>query len=344
MVKTISIDEEGYFLLHNGIRVTDEEVGHQMLSKITIDEFGVLKLNYEGEEVIVEAFDKPLVARMVDLKNSKLKVQMPYHFSVDVIHESLCVDQWDRFHGMTEAGVPFVLSRAAQAELFNIADEFSDDSLTLAGQRINIENYYLSQSEVNQEAFWSNKYQENPSPPWNLDKPHPELSSVLSQLKINKCRILVPGCGYAHDAALLAQRGHVVTAIDISSHAISEAKKLYGHISNLELIEGDVFELGDKFASNFDMIFEHTFYCAVTPDKRTEVVQLWKKLLDADGHLLGIFFVVPKRTGPYFGGSEWELRDHLQNRFRFLYWTRLKMSPGWRLGAELLVYAQLKDS
>ncbi len=67
-------------------------------------------------------------------------------------------------------------------------------------------------------------------------------------------------------------------------------------------------------------------------------------MLTETGHLLGIFFVVPKRTGPYFGGSEWELREKLQTPFNFLYWTRLKFSPGWRLGAELMVYAQIKSS
>ena len=95
--------------------------------------------------------------------------------------------------------------------------------------------------------------------------------------------------------------------------------------------------------NSFDIVFEHTFYCAISPDKRTHLVKLWKRVLSETGHLLGIFFVIPKRNGPYFGGSEWELREKLQKDFNFRYWTRLKHSPDWRLGAELMIYTQIKE-
>lgn len=343
MIKTIVIDEEGFFLLQDGIRLTDQKVGQGMLSQIFVDEFGVTHLHYDGEEVIVEAFDKPYVARMVHLEKGQLEIQLPYQLRLEVDLKSICVDEWDRFHGITVSQVPFVLCRAAQAELFNLADEYEDDSITLAGQKIETAPYYLTPEDINNEKFWTGKYLEMASPGFNLEQPHPELASALQQLKIYKSRILVPGCGFGHDAALLAQKGHIVTAIDISPEAIKGAKQRYGHIENLEFIEANVFDLDPSFEHSFDLIFEHTFYCAVTTDLRDQVIKLWKKLLDDTGHILGIFFVVPKRTGPYFGGSEWELREKLQNRFRFLYWTRLHHSPGWRKGAELMVYAQINE-
>lgn len=342
--KTIAIDEEGYFLLPGGIRVTDEKVGHDMLAAISKDDFGVLHLDFQGEQALVEAFDKPYVALQVHLEEDRLVAQMPYQLKQPVIFESFCVDEWDRFHCQTENGIPVVFSRTAQAELFNIADSFDDDSVFLKSKKIMTPHYYQTENETNAEPFWTNKYNENPSPPWNLDKVHPELPSLLQQLKVNKCRVLVPGCGYGHDAAYFAKQGHIVTAIDISPNAIEKAKSLYGHIDNLEFVVADAFNLDDSYKKAFDIIFEHTFYCAVSPFSRDEVVKLWKSWLADTGHLLGIFFVVPKRTGPYFGGSEWELREKLQSRFNFLYWTRLKASPGWRKGAELSIYAQLKES
>lgn len=342
MSKTISIDEEGYFLLDQQIRVNDDVVGRRMLESLRKDDWGVLHMDYDGQDVIVEAFDKPYVARQVHFTNHILSIQMPYQFLCEVELESLCLDEWDRFHGKTKSGIPFVLSHAAQAELFHLAEAFTDDSLQLGIQEISTPPYYVTSEQFDREPFWSGKYQEMPSPPWNLDEPHPELKSVLQQLKLNRCRILVPGCGYGHDAAYFAEQGHLVTAMDISEEAIEEAKKRYGHLSNLSFIKQDLFSLDETYNNSFDIVFEHTFYCAISPHSREDLIKTWKKLLTETGHLLGIFFVVPKRTGPYFGGSEWELREKLQSRFQFLYWTRLKHSPDWRNGAELMIYAQIK--
>ncbi len=344
MAKSIAIDEEGYFLLDNGIRVGDEVVGRRMLEAIRIDEYGVLTMDYEGQKIVVEPFDKPFVAQQVHLENNILSVQMPYQQLSEVALDSLSVDEWDRFHGLTKSGIPFVMSRPAQAELFNLAEAFTDETLLVAGKTIATHPYYVTSDEFNKSPFWSGKYQESPLPPWNLEKPHPELQSFLMQLKLNKCRILVPGCGYGHDAALLAEQGHLVTAIDISEEAIERANELYGHIATLQFVVGDALNLDETYDSTFDIVFEHTFYCAISPDSRDQLVKLWKRVLTDTGHLLGLFFVVPKRSGPYFGGSEWELREKLQSRFNFLYWTRLMHSPGWRHGAELMIYAQKKPS
>lgn len=340
--KTIAIDEEGFFVLEGGIRLQDDSLGKNMLKELRMDEFGVIHLSYDGHDVLVEPFDKPYVAKQVLIDNGKLFAHMPYQLQVEVELESLSLDEWDRFHGMTTNQIPFVLSRPAQAELFNLANDFSDESITLLGKEIKTPNYYIADNSVNQSPFWTDKYKENPLPPWNLEKPHPEIKSILQQIKINKLRILVPGCGYGHDAAFLAEQGHVVTAVDISPEALAGARKRYGHIANLEFIEADVFNLSQEHKKAYDLIFEHTCYCAISPFDRDRLVQAWKSYLDDQGHLLGIFFVVPKRTGPYFGGSEFELREKLESRFKFFYWTRLKHSPGWRNGAELMIYAQLK--
>lgn len=342
MIKTIVIDEEGYFILPGGIRLNDESVGHQMLTSLSKDEFGVLTLEHESETIFVEAFDKPFVVKQVHLKQGQLIAQMPYHLQLAIDKDSLCLDEWDRFHGKTVTGMPVVFSRPAQAELFSLASHFTDDSLTLGSQSIKTPDYYLDSSEVEKPLFWDQKYNEKSQPKWDLDQPHPELKSFLQQLKMNKLRVLVPGCGYGHDAALLAQKGHIVTAVDFSQQAIDQAQKRYGHLKNLHFEVGDIFNLNESHSQAYDLIFEHTLYCAVAPNKRSRLIETWKTLLAETGHLLGVFFVVPKRSGPYFGSSEWELREKLEKSFQFLYWTRLKHSPGWRLGAELMIYAQIK--
>lgn len=344
MNKSISIDEEGYFVLQNGIRLNDDPTGKEMLESLEVNEYGVTSMEYKNETIIVEPFDKPLVASQVYNNNNLWEIALPYQcrFSIDI--ESLSLDSWDRFHGLTTTGIPFVLSRKAQAEFFNLLEEFTDDSITLNGKVIETKDYYQNSDKVNKEDFWSQKYKEHPSPPWNLNEPHPELKSILPQLKLTKRRILVLGCGLGHDAAYIAEQGHIVTAIDISPTAIETAQKTYSHINNLRFEVGDIFNLDEKYYKQFDIVFEHTLYCAISPDQRKNLIKVWRRCLEDTGHLLGIFFVNPKRTGPPFGGSEWELKNLLENSFHFLYWTRLQFSPGWRNGAELIIYAQIKNN
>ena len=344
MKKTIPIDEEGFFILQGGIRLSEDKAGHQMLSHISVDENGVTWLNHDGEQIVVEPFDKPFVALQIHKLEKDWEVQLPYQLRKSFQPEKLCLDGWDRFHGITNDGIPFVLSRKAQAELFNLADSFDDDSITLGNSKIQTHDFYIENPENKNspKSFWTDIYNESPSPPWNLEGPHPELPSILSQIKLTKRRVLVPGCGFGHDAALFAEQGHIVTAMDISPEAIAKAKELYGHLPQLEFICADIFNLDEGYREQFDIVFEHTLYCAISPSQRLDLIKRWHSWLAEGGQLLGIFFVMTKRGGPPFGSSEWEIRELSQKFFKPLYWTRLKNSPGWREGAELVVFADKK--
>jgi SAM-dependent methyltransferase len=173
-----------------------------------------------------------------------------------------------------------------------------------------------------------------------MGHPHPALPEVLPQLKLSKAKVLVLGAGAGHDAAFLAQAGHLVTAVDISSEAIARAKEQYGKIENLNLLEADAFNLPESWNSRFDLVFEHTCYCAINPERRDELVKAWRKVLMPQGRIFGIFFVNERREGPPFGGSEWEIRQRLRKNFSFLYWTRWRRSPENRKGSELVLFAQ----
>jgi SAM-dependent methyltransferase len=343
MSKTIALDEEGYFLVNNGTRVTDNEIGHKWLKAFRMDDYGVTHLDLDGDDILVEAFDKPYVVSQIHIKENKLVAQMPYQYFSELQINSFCLDDWDRFHALTINNIPVVFTRKAQAELFNLAQNFTDDNFTILNQVIDTPPYYLDSTKVNKAPFWNEKYEENPMPNWNLDQAHPELKSILQQIKLNKMRVMVAGCGYGHDAAYFALQGHIVTAVNISPIAIAEAKKKYGHIANLTFKIADVFNLDSEYTKAFDLVFEHTCFCAISPNKRDDLIKVWKNLIDETGHILGIFFVVPKRNGPYFGSSEWELREKLEKNFKFFYWTRLKHSPSWRNGAELMIYAQIRS-
>jgi hypothetical protein len=121
------------------------------------------------------------------------------------------------------------------------------------------------------------------------------------------------------------------------------AKNRYGDIPGIKFQTGDAFSLPESFNTSFDMVFEHTLYCAISPQKRDELVRCWRKVLVPQGQVLGVFFVFDRSGGPPFGGSEWELETRLGANFNFLYWTRWRLSPQERQGSELVALAQLKD-
>lgn len=337
----VSIDEEGYFIF-DGRRVDDEPLGRTLTENLEIDSDGRLLTQLNGTPAYVEAFDAPLIVRHVRLGASgQLDVDLAYGLKAELSLSTLSVDEWDRFHALNSKNVPAVFSRPAQMEFFELLDEFDDESVTIGGRRYPTPPYLTSFHDASSEKFWTNIYRTE-KPGWELGREAPALPEVLPQLRLTKARILVLGCGSGHDAAYLAGLGHIVTAVDFSEEAITRAKQLYGEIENLSFHQMDAFALPENWTGRFDVILEHTCFCAVTPERRDELIQVWRKLLAPGGHLLGIFFVYERRMGPPFGGSEWELRQRLKPYFDFLYWTRWRRSLERRKSKELVVYARKK--
>ena len=96
-----------------------------------------------------------------------------------------------------------------------------------------------------------------------------------------------------------------VIGVDISPTAIETCKKdVDSFIGNLKFIEADFFqtELG-----TFDLIFDHTFFCAINPQMRNFWGEMMADLIVKDGHLLTIIYPLPldpenvdKISGPPF--------------------------------------------
>lgn len=336
----VAIDEEG-FPLFGELRVQDPQVGAEILRNIKFAENGAFVTTYSGNQALVEPFDEPLIAQQISEIDLNWKILLPYDLEFAFDPKTLTLDEWDRFHGLTRAGIPFVLSRKAQAEFFTLLDDYDDDSITIDGEILDVPAWLTPKPEIQSEKFWSHIYQTE-EPRWELNEPTPALTDMLPRLKLPKSRILVLGCGSGNDAAFFAEQGHVVTAVDISPEAIARGKKKYSAVKNITWLESDLFALSSEHHHNYDLIFEHTCYCAIDPAKRNNLVSLWNKLLAPGGHLLGVFFAMEKRSGPPFGGSEWELRERLKKTFRFIFWGRWHQSIDRRQGKELLVYAQKK--
>jgi SAM-dependent methyltransferase len=338
----IQIDEEGYFKMDQ-LRVADAEAGREWLANLSIDEQGRAWVSMNQQRVLVEAFDEPYIALDIEkpsLTEASWIITMPYGHRETTRLDTLTVDEWDRFHGRTERGVPFVLSRSAQARFFDLLDSFDDDSITFAGETIEMRPWLRETNEINDPSWWTDVYVKE-NAPWDLGAPSLALTTSAPQLKLTKCRVLVLGAGSGNDAAWFAEQGHIVTAMDFSEEAVARAKAKYGHLPTLTIEKRDVFELPSSMNGSFDLVFEHTLYCAISPARRPELVKVWRRVLADHGHLMGVFFTMDKLKGPPYGASEWEIRARLEKGFRPLYWNRLKESGREnRLGLELFVYAQ----
>lgn len=336
------MDEEG-FALSRDIRIQDSRVGAEIIENMKVHEGGTFISTFGGEPVIVEAFDQPYVAALVEITNHQWEVIMPYGVNLPFELDSLSLDEWDRFHGYafnanTASKVPFVMSRKAQAEFFSLLEEFGDDFIIYKGKKYAVPNYWTDNKNVEKEQHWTQIYKSEENPGWNLGAPAEALKDMLPRLKISRSRILVLGCGEGHDAAFFAEAGHLVTAVDISPLAIEKAQKLYGHFENLKFEQGDLFNLPRDFDQSFDIIFEHTCYCAVNPTKRNALVKIWNRLLSPGGHLMGVFFVFERRQSTPYGGTEWELRQRLKPFYLPIFWGRWQQSVARRQGRELFVY------
>lgn len=337
----LQIDEEGYALTKE-VRIQDLEVGNEILRNMRLHEGGTLLSTFGGEPVIIEAFDEPYVAAQVYFSNNYWRIQLPYEVTFTFDLHSLSVDEWDRFHGYAENGIPFVMSRKAQALFFEAITEFDDDSITWKGEHIPVPAYWQENSKVNHSSHWTRIYHEEKNPGWNLGEPAEGLKDMLPRIKLARSRILVPGCGEGHDAAFFAERGHIVYAVDFSEEAIARAKAKYGHIEDLHFVQADIFKLPTEWIRTFDVVFEHTCYCAVSPERRQELINVYKKMLHETGHLMGVFFTFEKRASTPYGGSEWELRQRIKDSFNFIFWGRLRNSVPRRMGKELFIYAAKK--
>jgi SAM-dependent methyltransferase len=355
MNRYVQIDEEGYFV-SGGNRVTDTEYGAELLKSLYVEE-RAYKTHHDGQVFTVEAFDDPFVAIGVERgpgqqvthePEALLQIQLPYGESDLFRPSTLTNDEWDRFHGRTIGGVPFVMSRSAQTQLFDLFEGFDDESFTLDGRRHSVAPHLQTLAGVHEPQFWDSQYTEwqkgGAAPGWDLQSPAQPLRDVLPQVKIPRSRVCVLGAGAGHDAAYLANQGHFVTAVDFSPAAIGHAKTQYPETPNLKYQVADAFDFAKKNPQQFDLVLEHTLFCAIDPARRNDLTRAWRQLMAPSGYFLGIFFTMDKDPygSPPFSATEWELRERLKSDFNFLYWTRWKNSIPRRAGKELVVYATRK--
>ncbi len=213
----------------------------------------------------------------------------------------------------------------------------------------------VRQPEVDSPGFWERKYVRGEDR-WELGVPPPPLARLLVDARPPRGRVAVPGCGRGHDARLFARLGYPTWGFDFAALAIRDARTLatieFGRLTAsgagpapapLTLEQRDLFTLPDAYPGFFDLVWEHTCFCAIDPARRPEYVEVIRRILRPGGRLLALFWPVDVdwEGGPPFPASKAEIRRFLEPAFRIDEAAVPADSVLSRRGAEWLVRATL---
>lgn len=177
---------------------------------------------------------------------------------------------------------------------------------------------------------WDHLYQENETP-WDRGEPAPPLAEYIEKHAVTG-HALVPGCGIGHDARLLADQGCAVCAIDISDTALERAISI--HLSDQPSLKFEKADFLDKTnnlpESHFDLLFEHTCFCAIDPSDRLRYARAASRALKSGGLLLGIFFTdMENDDGPPYPSSRNEIQTLFSPFFDIVeVWKPSRAFPG----------------
>ena len=115
----------------------------------------------------------------------------------------------------------------------------------------------------------------------------------------------VPGCGSGYEVQAFHAAGYDVSAIDFSPAAVDQAKRVLGVLAE-RIILGDFFTY-DFGQRRFDLIYERTFLCSMSPSRWPKYVEIMADLLMPYGGLIGVFLYGQRSSsGPPFPFTEAE--------------------------------------
>ncbi len=169
---------------------------------------------------------------------------------------------------------------------------------------------------------WQQQYLTGDTP-WDRGAPAPALTDYLRDHPVTG-KVLVPGCGTGHDVRALAESGASgVTGLDVAPLAVERARGQLSDLPKAEILLADLFEACHRppLAGTFDLVWEHTCYCAIPPERRPDYVAAVAAALKPGGELLGVFFLTPwdegedQTQGPPFGTGVEELKATFSSHF-----------------------------
>jgi methyl halide transferase len=147
---------------------------------------------------------------------------------------------------------------------------------------------------------WESRFRADDAP-WEREGLHPAFAHwSAAGLLTPGASILVPGCGRGEEPLALARAGLKVTTIDIAPSAIAWQRARFADAG----LEGEVVlanGLGWRPGTPFDLYWEQTFLCAISPKLRAAYERAARAQLRPGGVLLALFMQKDEPGGPPYG-------------------------------------------
>jgi len=169
--------------------------------------------------------------------------------------------------------------------------------------------------DSNQPDFWTVRYAAGKTP-WDFGGVPLALKSFLERSSVLGT-VLIPGCGSGYEVQAFHAAGYDVSAIDFSPAAVNQAKRVLGELAE-RVILGDFFtyDFGER---RFDVVYERTFLCSMTPSRWPEYVNRVAEILSPGGRLIGVFLYGQRSSsGPPFPLTEPEANQLFKKHFQLV--------------------------
>jgi SAM-dependent methyltransferase len=158
--------------------------------------------------------------------------------------------------------------------------------------------------------FWCKRFGAGTTP-WDAGKVPADFARFIARQPA-PLDTLIPGCGSAWEAGLLAELGWPVTALDFSPAAVARAREILGAAA-VDLVCDDFFTFSPR--RRYLLIYERAFLCALPRNLWADWGRRVAELLPPGGRLAGYFFVCNQLKGPPFGILPEELDTLLAANF-----------------------------
>ena len=160
------------------------------------------------------------------------------------------------------------------------------------------------------QEYWEERYKTGDMP-WEKGAASPGVEDYVALHPATRHEsVLVPGCGTGHDVRVWAKAGYEAVGLDIAPSAVTlsaERTREAGVVADFRL--GDF--LRDEPWRPFDIVFEHTCFCAIQPAERDAYVSAVVRWLVPGGEYIAVNYLIPDTDGPPFGVT----RDEIVERF-----------------------------
>ncbi|TNE70198.1 MAG: methyltransferase domain-containing protein [Bacteroidetes bacterium] len=190
-------------------------------------------------------------------------------------------------------------------------------------------------NHVNDPSYWTEKYLNNATG-WDIGEISTPLKEYVDQLVNKEISILIPGCGYGHEAVYLIDQGFKnIHVLDFSPEPLAALVKKVGD-EHVSIHCEDIFH----HIGSYDLILEQTLFCAIDPSNRDPYIRKIHELLNPQGKFVGVLFNRDFVSGPPFGGSKEEYELLLTRYFSHVKIEACYNSIEPRRDAEVFFIAQ----